>query len=74
MNVGVHLVNFTLPDGPPSIAPTLASVARAAEDVGVGNLSLMDHYLQLEMMGAADQPMLEGYTGLGYLAGLTSSV
>jgi F420-dependent oxidoreductase-like protein len=25
-------------------------------------------------MGAADQPMLEGYTGLGYLAGLTTSV
>ena len=38
------------------------------------NLSLMDHYLQLEMMGAADQPMLEGYTSLGFLAGLTSTV
>ena len=25
MNVGVHLVTFTLPGGPPSIAPTLAS-------------------------------------------------
>jgi len=74
MNVGVHLVTFTLPGGPPSIAPTLASVARAAEDAGVGNLSLMDHYLQLEMLGSADQPMLEGYTGLGYLAALTSNV
>ena len=74
MRVGVHLVSFTLPGGPPSIGPTLAAVGRAAEDAGVDNLSLMDHYLQLEMMGAADQPMLEGYTGLGYLAGLTSTV
>lgn len=74
MKVGVHLVNFTLPDGPPSIGPTLAAVGRAAEDAGVDNLSLMDHYLQLEMMGAADQPMLEGYTSLGFLAGLTSTV
>ena len=74
MKVGVHLVNFTLPDGPPSIGPTMAAVARAAEDAGVDNLSLMDHYLQLEMMGAADQPMLEGYTSLGFLAGLTSTV
>ena len=74
MNVGVHLVNFTLPGGPPSIGPTVAAVARAAEDAGVTNLSLMDHYLQLDMMGSADQPMLEGYTGLGYLAGLTSTV
>ena len=74
MKVGVHLVNFTLPGGPPSIGPTMAAVARASEDAGVANLSLMDHYLQLDMMGSADQPMLEGYTGLGYLAGLTSSV
>ena len=73
MKVGVHLVNFTFPDGPPSIGPTMAAVARAAEDAGVDNLSLMDHYLQLEMMGAADQPMLEGYTSLGFLAGLTST-
>ena len=74
MKVGVHLVNFTLPGGPPSIGPTLATAARAAEDAGVTNLSLMDHYFQLEMMGAADQPMLEGYTSLGFLAGLTSTV
>jgi F420-dependent oxidoreductase-like protein len=74
MKIGVHLVNFTLPDGPPSIGPTMAAVARAAEDAGVANLSLMDHYFQLEMMGAADQPMLEGYTALGFLAGLTSTV
>ena len=74
MKVGVHLVNFTLPDGPPSIGPTMAAVARAAEDAGVTNLSLMDHYLQLEMMGAAEQPMLEGYTSLGFLAALTSTV
>src|SRR6476659_3592468 len=74
MKLGVHLVNFTLPDGPPSIGPTMATVARAAEDAGVVNLSLMDHYLQLEMMGAADLPMLEGYTSLGFLAGLTSTV
>ena len=73
MKVGVHLVDFTLPDGPPSIGPTMAAVARAAEDAGVDNLSLMDHYFQLEMMGAADQPMLEGYTSLGFLAGLTTT-
>jgi F420-dependent oxidoreductase-like protein len=74
MRVGVHLVNFTLPDGPPSIRPTMAAVARAAEDAGVANVSLMDHYLQLDFMGGADEPMLEGYTSLGFLAALTSTV
>jgi F420-dependent oxidoreductase-like protein len=68
VKVGVHLVNFTLPGGPASVGPTLAAVGRAADEAGVANLSLMDHYFQLDMMGAADQPMLEGYTTLGYLA------
>jgi hypothetical protein len=31
-------------------------------------LSLIDHYLQLSMIGAADEPMVEGYTSLGFLA------
>lgn len=69
MKVGVHLVNFTLPGGPATIGPTLAAVGHAADDAGVANLSLMDHYLQLAMIGGADEPMLEGYTSLGFLAG-----
>ena len=68
MKVGVHLVTFTVPGGPTQIGPTLAAVGRAADEAGVANLSLMDHYLQLEMAGAATDPMLEGYTALGFLA------
>jgi len=68
VRVGVHLVDFGLSDGPASIGPTLAAVGRAADEAGVANLSLMDHYFQLEMAGSADQPMLEGYTSLGFLA------
>jgi F420-dependent oxidoreductase-like protein len=75
MKVGVHIVNFTLPGGPASIGPTLAGIGRAAEEAGVTNLSVMDHYLQLGgWAGAADQPMLEGYTALAYLAGHTQTV
>jgi F420-dependent oxidoreductase-like protein len=68
MRIGVHLVNFTLPGGPASIASTLAGVGRAADEVGVANVSLMDHYFQLPFLGGADEPMLEGYTSLGFLA------
>jgi F420-dependent oxidoreductase-like protein len=72
MKVGVHVVSFTLPGGPAAIGQTLAEVGRAAEDAGVVNLSVMDHYLQLSgVMGGADEPMLEGYTTLGYLAAHT---
>jgi len=35
VRLGVHVVNFTLPGGPPAIGPTLADIDRAAEDAGV---------------------------------------
>jgi F420-dependent oxidoreductase-like protein len=69
----VHLVAFGVPGGLPSLGPTLAAVGRAADEAGVANLSLMDHYFQLEMAGAATDPMLEGYTTLGYLAAHNAS-
>ena len=74
MRLGVHLVNFSLPGGPEAIGPTLAATGRAAEEAGLDNLSLMDHYFQLAFLSAADEPMLEGYTALGFLAAHTTSV
>jgi F420-dependent oxidoreductase-like protein len=74
MRLGFHLVRFDFPDAPASIAPTLAAIGRTAEEVGVDNLSLMDHYLQIRPLGPPTDPMLEGYTGLGFLAAHTSTV
>ncbi|MFC7241049.1 LLM class F420-dependent oxidoreductase [Catellatospora aurea] len=73
MDLGVHLVSFTFPGGTAAIGPTLAAAGRAAEDAGVANLSVMDHYLQMEGMdlGGPLMPMLEGYTTLGFLAAST---
>src|SRR3954452_12341853 len=68
VKLGVHLVTFEPPSGPTALGPVLAAVGRAADDAGIANLSVMDHYLQLEMTGDADRPMLEGYTTLGFLA------
>ncbi len=74
MRLGVHLVNFTLPDGPASIGRTIAAVGRASDETGLDNLSFMDHYFQLDFFAGASEPMLEGYTALGFLAAHTSSV
>lgn len=74
MRLGVHLVRFDFPGGPVAIAPTLVEVARAADDSGIDTLSLMDHYFQLEFLGDAGEPMLEGYTTLGFLAAHTARV
>jgi F420-dependent oxidoreductase-like protein len=71
MQLGIHYANFTLPGGPEAIAPTLAATARAAEEGGCSTFTVMDHWFQMEQFRTARDPMLEGYTTLGYLAALT---
>jgi F420-dependent oxidoreductase-like protein len=34
-------------------------------------MSFMDHYFQMDWMAPAEDPMLEGYTALGFVAGVT---
>jgi F420-dependent oxidoreductase-like protein len=75
MELALHVADFRVPGGPSSIAPTLAATARAADDAGFAALTLMDHWFQMEVAGrAATDPMLEGYTSLGFLAGQTRQV
>jgi len=74
VRLGVHIVSFEFPGGAGATGPTLARVGAAAEAGGIANLSVMDHYFQLEGMGAAEAPMLEAYTTLGFLAANTLSV
>jgi F420-dependent oxidoreductase-like protein len=72
MKLGVHCSNLTWPGGPAALATTLAGVARAADEGGFTTLTMMDHYFQMEQLGGPPEPMLEGYTSLGFLAGQTS--
>jgi F420-dependent oxidoreductase-like protein len=72
MLLGVHCANLSWPGGAEALGPTLAGVARAADDGGFTTLTMMDHYFQMEALGGPPEPMLEGYTSLGFLAGQTS--
>jgi len=74
MDIGLHVVSFSWPDAPASIGPTLAAIAEAAEDGHFANISVMDHWFQMEAMAPATEPMLEGYTTLGFFAGHTSTI
>jgi F420-dependent oxidoreductase-like protein len=74
MRFGFHFLDFTLPDGPASYAPTLRATAEAAEQAGASWFTVMDHWFQMEQYRTAHDPMLEGYTTLGFLAGVTSRV
>jgi F420-dependent oxidoreductase-like protein len=74
MELGIHFANFTLPGGPAAIGPTLAATARRADEVGCSTFTLMDHYFQMEEFADRREPMLEGYTALGFLAGQTERI
>ena len=74
MKLGLHIANFSWPDGPEKIADNVSRVAALAEDVGFGRISVMDHVWQIGPIGPAEEPMLEAYTALGFLAARTSRV
>src|SRR6478609_4814511 len=71
MRVGAHLYRFDSV-APAQLRSELAATGRAADEVGLSWLSVMDHYFQMERAGfPAEDPMLEAYTTLGFLAGVT---
>ena len=71
MKLGLHYWTYSMPADPAAIAPTLAQTARIAEQGGVSSFTVMDHYFQMDQYANVDEPMLEGYTTLGYLAART---
>jgi len=72
MRLGLHYWNFSTPAEPTAIAPTLAQTARLAEEAGFASFTVMDHFFQMQTPNtSAEEPMLEGYTALGYVAALT---
>lgn len=74
MKIGLQVPNFTWPGGPAVIAPTLANIARAADDAGFHTLWVMDHFFQIAYVGPAEHDMLEGYTALGFMAAVTKNI
>ncbi|MEM7326149.1 MAG: LLM class F420-dependent oxidoreductase [Actinomycetota bacterium] len=74
MRFGVHPVSFNQGSDHGSIPATLAETARTAEDLGFDWFVLSDHWFQMEMVGAVDDPMPEGYTSLGFVAAATRTI
>jgi F420-dependent oxidoreductase-like protein len=72
MKVGLQISSFTWPGGDAEIGPTLARIARHADEIGFDSIWVMDHFFQIRGIGPASDPMLEGWTTLGYLAAVTT--
>jgi F420-dependent oxidoreductase-like protein len=73
MELGIHFIDF-LPGDQADQGSTLVAAAKTAEDIGATMFTLADHFFQMEGVGRADDPFLEGYTSLGFLAGQTTSI
>jgi len=68
---GLQVPSFSYPGGTPEIAPTLERIVRTADEVGFDSIWVMDHLFQIRSVGAVDEPMLEGWTALGFIAAHT---
>jgi F420-dependent oxidoreductase-like protein len=71
MKLGLYCNHFTWPGGETSIRPSLANLAREAEAAGFASFWVMDHFFQLPRHGEIDDPMLEAYSALCYIAAVT---
>jgi F420-dependent oxidoreductase-like protein len=72
VKLGLQISSFTWPGGAAQIGATLGRVVRAADDAGFDSIWVMDHFFQIRSVGAATEPMLEGYTALGFMAANSS--
>src|SRR3954471_7794377 len=72
VKLGLHLSRWKWDADASTLAPKLRDIATSAEDAGFASLSVMDHFFQIPSNGEHEDPMMEAYTTLGYLAGVTS--
>jgi F420-dependent oxidoreductase-like protein len=74
MRIGVQVPSFSWPGGPAEIGARLAEIGRTADDAGFASVWVMDHFFQIGVIGPPEEPMLEGYSALSFLAGVTKRV
>jgi F420-dependent oxidoreductase-like protein len=56
------------------IVDSLKNLVTRAEDAGFDSFWVMDHFHQIPFIGKPEEPMLEGWTTLSVLAGITTKI
>jgi F420-dependent oxidoreductase-like protein len=74
VRLGLQIPSFSWPGGAAEIAPRLVEIARAADEVGLASLWVMDHFFQIPSVGPAEREMLEGWSTLAFLAAHTRRI
>ncbi|HEY8636651.1 MAG TPA: LLM class F420-dependent oxidoreductase [Candidatus Limnocylindrales bacterium] len=71
MKIGLQIPSFSWPGGTEAIGPTVGRIAHQADEIGFDSIWVMDHFFQIRGVGKPEEPMLEGWTTLGFLAANT---
>jgi alkanesulfonate monooxygenase SsuD/methylene tetrahydromethanopterin reductase-like flavin-dependent oxidoreductase (luciferase family) len=74
MKLSINVTNYSWPGPPDQIARHLSALARRADDAGLDTLWVPDHLIQADPTATLDEPMLESYATLGYLAAVTTNI
>src|SRR5918995_1887936 len=56
------------------IIDTLSNLVSKAENKGFDSFWVMDHFHQISVVGKPEEPMLEGWTTISVLAGITTKI
>jgi len=74
VKLSIAVTNYSWPGGSAELTPRLLDLARTVDGAGIDTLWVADHVLQMDPNAEIDEPMLEAYTTLGFLAAATRSV
>ena len=74
MKIGLQIPQFR-PSTPENMRDWLKDTVQTVDQGGFDSLFVMDHFFQLGgWLGKPETEMIEGYTTLGFFAGLTEKV
>jgi F420-dependent oxidoreductase-like protein len=74
MKFGMQHPNFSFDGQGSQLVESLKKLATEAESVGFDSFWVMDHFHQIQYVGQPNEPMLECWTTLSALAGMTSKI
>jgi F420-dependent oxidoreductase-like protein len=74
MRLGIAVTSFDFPGGTAAIAERVAAISRTADEAGLDSLWAMDHFFQISNNGPEEDPMLEVYSVLPFMAAHTSRI
>lgn len=74
MKLGLQINDYSWPGEPSSLGPTLKEIVQTADGYGFDRIGVVDHVWQSPWLSGPEDPELECYTALGFLAANTSRI